>query len=297
MANLVTTSISALNGTAVSGPVDNFGTAGVIITGTWTGTLSFEGSLDNINYVPIFVQQITGAKLVTSTTVNGQFLVSTSGLTSIRVRMSSYSSGTADIVIQANAAPFLQRGISTLAGNTDGTLVGNVGDRLKVDTIISPSSGTVPTVSSKLRYLDMNVANGGVARETSVTNAAFVTVFSYSGTGILMGFLINFEEKDKWNVRLIVDGEEIFNPTSGIGFTTKDFTDDKVWDLDDGGSPLSTSEGNLGVSMEEHDRFVWTSPVGFPVRYTSSITIQLKRVAGEGAKKFNAGLVIMTKES
>jgi hypothetical protein len=131
MASLTSGSLAALNDAVAASPLDNFGTAGVIISGTWVGTISFEGSLDNVNFVPIFIQEISGTQLTTETTTNGQFLVNTSGMFSIRVKMTAFTSGTADITMQANATPFLQRSLSTLAGDTDGTLVGNDGDGVK----------------------------------------------------------------------------------------------------------------------------------------------------------------------
>ena len=131
MASLTSGTLAALNEMVAASPLDNFGTAGIIITGTWTGTISFEGSLDNVTFVPVLVQEINVTKLTTSTDVNGQFLISTSGLLAIRVKMTAFTSGTASIVAQANATPFIQRSLSTLAGDTDGTLVGNNGDGLK----------------------------------------------------------------------------------------------------------------------------------------------------------------------
>ena len=131
MANLTTESITVLNGTVESGPVENFSTAGIILTGTWTATIAFEGSLDNVNYVPLLAQRLGTNDLITETTSKGQFLINTSGIESIRDRASIFTSGTIDAVIQANAAQFLQRSLSTIAGDTDGTLIGNDQDGLK----------------------------------------------------------------------------------------------------------------------------------------------------------------------
>lgn len=136
MANLKTDSINTLNGFVSAEPLDNFGTAGVIITGIWSGTITFEGSLDGVNYVTIFAQSLGTGLLITTTTSNGQFLVNNAGLRSIRVKMTAYTSGTADIIIQANAAIAINRSISTIAGGSNGALIGNIGDRLKT----SPSS-------------------------------------------------------------------------------------------------------------------------------------------------------------
>lgn len=167
--------------------------------------------------------------------------------------------------------------------------------RLAADAQVTivPSTGTVPSVDKKLRYVDMNTSSGGVARGSSITSSAYTTVFSYSGTGLLFSLLLNLEVKNNWDIRLIIDGEDIF-PSPGI--STTDLTSDSVYDLDDAGSPLSTNEGNFGLSLEEHDRFVWNCPNSFPIRYASSVKVQVKVISG-ASKKFNAGLIILSKET
>lgn len=105
MSNIATKSLGALNDEIVASPLDNFGVAGIIITGTWVGTISFYGSLDGVNYVPIQVQNLTTNAPVFSTIVNGQFVTSTSGMKAVKAIMSAYTSGTADVTIQAQAGP------------------------------------------------------------------------------------------------------------------------------------------------------------------------------------------------
>lgn len=77
------------------------------ITGTWSGTISFETSLDGSNYVALGLLSAgatSPATYVTSATANGIWnpIPSSRGLGSVRVRMSSYTSGTA--VVTAKAA-------------------------------------------------------------------------------------------------------------------------------------------------------------------------------------------------
>lgn len=165
--------------------------------------------------------------------------------------------------------------------------------KVVADVTIVPSPGSIPSVSKKLRYADMSVAEGGVARSTLITNAAWVQVFSYTGTGVMLSAVINVEDKSKWLVRLVVDGEEVFG--SG-GMLTGDLVDNAAYDLDDGGSPLSPNEGNIGVSLEEHDRFVWTCPNSFPVRFESSVKWYLMRSPAQASKRVFAGLFVLTKE-
>lgn len=285
--------IAALNG-AVTINVPAATQAILSITGTWSATLTFEGSVDGTTYSTILASKLSSGAVsgATTTTSNGLYALSTGGWQNVRVRASSYTSGT--VAISWNADSNVNIGISPapIRGATDGSTIGNTGNRLNVDTIITPSPGSVPSVSSKLRYNDMNATTGGVARETLIAGT-FTQIYSYTGSGLLLGMVLNLENKDKWYIRLMVDGEEVFG---SAGLFTLDMVDDKVYDLDDGGSPLSTSEGRLGISMEEHARFVWTPPSGFPIRYTSSIKVYVRRSDG-ASKKLYAGLAILTKET
>lgn len=168
----------------------------------------------------------------------------------------------------------------------DGTVIGNVGDRLKVDAII--------TVSKKLRYEDMNAGTGGVARGTTiVTGAAATTVYSYSGSGVLFGFLINLQSasmnSDNWQINLLVDGNEIFN-TSGLN--TADFIDDQIYNYNTGGSRETSA---LGMEMVGTTLYFDTTNT-FPIVYSSSVQIKITKTIGAN-KSFRAGLVQLTKDT
>ena len=182
-----------------------------------------------------------------------------------------------------------------LEGATDSTLIGNVGDAIKItgEIELQPSPGTIPSVGKKLRYADMRVAEGGVARNTSVTNAAWTQVFAFSGMGIMTSAMLNFEVKDDWLIRAVVDGEEVFG---SAGLSTNDLISDSAYDLDAAGSPISPNEGNFGLSLEEHNRFVWVCPAGFPIRFETSVAWYARRAPGAAAKLIRGGLFILTKE-
>jgi len=183
-----------------------------------------------------------------------------------------------------------------ILGGTDQTKIGNVGDRLKVDATVSAVSGSgVSAWSKKLRYDDMNASMGGVARGTSITAASgWNTVYTYSGTGYLASYILNIETKDGWAMRLIVDGEEIFG---SAGILTTDMHSDAIYDVDDSGKSLNEMEESLGLMCGSHDRIIFAGPEGYPIRFDSSITIRISRVTGAATKKFNAGLVIIQKDT
>lgn len=80
-----------------------YGSAAVQITGTWVGTLSFEGNVDLSNYVPLEAYPVDGGAGVMATTGNGIWMIPTAGLKSIRVYGTALSSGTATVTIEATA--------------------------------------------------------------------------------------------------------------------------------------------------------------------------------------------------
>ena len=108
-------SLTALDDT-VSASVVYWGTVGVGISGTWVGTIIVEGEVgDGVWDTISLVDQTTGAT-ATSTTSNGNWLVSAAGFENIRVRMSLYTSGTATITLwstSAQAGVFLLHGLPT----------------------------------------------------------------------------------------------------------------------------------------------------------------------------------------
>lgn len=82
--------------------LDSFGTTGLQVTGTWTGTLVFEATVDGTNYVAIQVIDVASGALVTDTTANGSFLAAVAGFQRIRVRASALASGTAVVTLRAS---------------------------------------------------------------------------------------------------------------------------------------------------------------------------------------------------
>jgi hypothetical protein len=78
-----------------------YGTVGIQISGTWSGTISFEATLDAANWVALNVIQPSGSSMVTSATSNAAYVGSVAGCRLIRARMSSFTSGTAQVQLTA----------------------------------------------------------------------------------------------------------------------------------------------------------------------------------------------------
>jgi hypothetical protein len=141
---LISGSITAAAQTLdLSGP--NSGADVIQITGTWVGTIIVEGSNDGTNFVTIpFIVQSTSL-LGVSITANGAYIAASNGYNQTRIRASAWTSGTATITVYGSNSPSVTYTNSLLRGSTDGTLIGNSGDSLKVAATLTGDTnyGTV----------------------------------------------------------------------------------------------------------------------------------------------------------
>ena len=104
------------------------------ILGTWTGTLTFQASNDNSNWTSLALQDPSGLVAAASTTTANKIVIGWVGFRYLRVRMTSYSSGTATGILELyTTAPTLpvassvaiQSGTWTVQpGNTPNTRCG-----------------------------------------------------------------------------------------------------------------------------------------------------------------------------
>lgn len=99
----VTGTISALNGTVT---ITNAGMASVIITatGTWSANLAFQ-CFDGTNWINASALTIPAGGITTSLSANGSADINSGGCSQIRILANSYSSGTANIFMNAGAGP------------------------------------------------------------------------------------------------------------------------------------------------------------------------------------------------
>lgn len=79
------------NGTVLN--VSGMGTAICHVSGTFIGTIVFEGSLNNSVFGAIDAQNITGGLITSSVTSAGFYKIPCNGIKYIRARISAYSSG------------------------------------------------------------------------------------------------------------------------------------------------------------------------------------------------------------
>lgn len=74
------------------------------IKSTYSGTITFEGTVDGGLWAAMLVVPIGTTAGATTTTSTGIFLASCAGLYKVRARMSTYSSGYATVTIRAVAS-------------------------------------------------------------------------------------------------------------------------------------------------------------------------------------------------
>jgi len=81
------------------------GAAGFAISGTWTGTITFEGSADGgTSWTAIDAWPLGSRTAVTTATAVGQWQVNAAGLTTLRMRASATMSGAATVTITPSYA-------------------------------------------------------------------------------------------------------------------------------------------------------------------------------------------------
>lgn len=218
---VVTGTITAVSQTvAFDGP--NTGTEAVQITGTWVGTMVVEATVDNTNWSTISFLNATTGLFVTSLAANGMFLIPSNAYVSTRVRASAWTSGTATIINKGNDAASVVASDAKIRGATDGSFVGNIGDRMKVDASLT-SGQLVPTITNKLRV------RYNIADVTLPNTNAFQTIYSRSGTGLFFGMQLGFDN-DHVSIRVTIDGGVMFTlPLGDIkDFEFNDVSDGRI---------------------------------------------------------------------
>lgn len=94
-----TGNITGTTSVSISKPF-GFCTVGIQLSGTFVGTLIFEGSLDNSNYVAMSVVPMGGTGVpITSATAPGIFQADATGVATFRVRCTAYTSGTIAVTL------------------------------------------------------------------------------------------------------------------------------------------------------------------------------------------------------
>lgn len=166
---------------------NGYGTIGVNIAGTYTGTIVIEGSVDGTNYNSTTLLTLASGSPVTSVTAaTGNYQGNVSGLKTFRLRGNTVASGTANITLRGNvgvsnvmldnAIPTGANTIGNVGINGGSNNIGSVNTRDGAgNALTSNSTTTVAKVA-----LDTNILS---ILGTAPTTAGVLDVKSSSATG------------------------------------------------------------------------------------------------------------------
>lgn len=150
----------------VSLGVAGLGSVGFQVTGTWVGTITFEGSIDGITYATLSVVPSNSATTTTTTTGNGIWSAGVGGLFAARARMSAYTSGTATVTIQG-AEP--GSGVGAFGGGGSGApsnadyIVGTANPALSNEIVALPLCATFLTAGTSFSLAECLTNEMGTA--------------------------------------------------------------------------------------------------------------------------------------
>lgn len=240
----------------LSGP--NSGTVVIQLTNTWVGTLIAEGSIDGTNYTTLPVKSQATQLWVPSITSNGTYLVASNGYVAIRLRSSAWTSGTATLTAYGSNETSIINSDAIIRGGTDGTVIGNNTDRLKVDANFTVLGGQlVPTITNKMRVR--------YSTTPATAGAAYSTIYTRSGTGLFFGFQTDFNSANVF-LRLTIDGGQIFEVT---------VSDLKLFQFNDTSATRNQAGGwwsTIGNTVDFSSKFA--------IPYSTTVTLEMKRSDG-----------------
>lgn len=86
---------SAVGATGNGNSLDVVGQAAAVIalTGTFVGTVTFEGTIDGTNWFSVMAVKLGDGSIATTATATGMYRIACAGITSIRARVSAWTSG------------------------------------------------------------------------------------------------------------------------------------------------------------------------------------------------------------
>lgn len=164
------------NGTVLT--TTGYGTATLQVTGTFVGTITFEGTANGTDYVSVSANTLGATTIGTTTTGTGIFRIAVAGLTNIRARISAYTSGSITVLGRATNAPHFAKTTTvanavTLAALPAGT--NNIGD-VDVLTVPAPLSTTGNgTAATALRVTLASDTTGVIPTVTTVSTVSTLT--------------------------------------------------------------------------------------------------------------------------
>jgi hypothetical protein len=195
-ANIAGNTGPATAGSSVTISTVGLGALGIGITGTWTGTLTFQYSMDGNNWFNDFMYNSSTGAFVTSITASGNFEVAIGAYRAYRIVSTAAMTGTAIITINGGLTPSI---VNTLSAITDGANNGPVAvkpastqsavtDQALV-VALSPASAqtrasttTVAGVASSASSVTILAANAARLGAVIVNSSTAILFLRYSST-------------------------------------------------------------------------------------------------------------------
>lgn len=171
-----------------------------------------------------------------------------------------------------------EQGSVKIEGDSDGTLIGNVGDALKVNQAFAASDVSgCPTVSNKLRI---------EFSETDVTiGATLVTLFSYTGSGKLFGFIFKNDHKEV-QTKLTIDSTEVIFDLKSEDIGDVQLSNPDIPDLVQEMGGIMTADNDKSLAFK----------LSCPIEFATSVKIEAKRT-GSTDHTMLRSMVALTKET
>lgn len=169
----------------------------------------------------------------------------------------------------AGLRQFTDNNDTKIMGDSDGTLIGNIGDAIKVTSDPDSVSGA-PVLSNMFRV--------ELSATSQALTASYTNVYTYSGSGKLSGVETTFS-KQGGAVKIIIDG-------------TETILDIVMSQLD----MIQTGFIVSGITVYydgSKNSFVF-SPT-FPIYFNSSVTVQARRAASN--PDLSGYIVALTKDT
>lgn len=161
------------------------GSVGIQITGTWTGTITFEGSVDGRTFQAITMFPTNSTTGASTTTANGVWSTSVGGLTIFRARMSTYGTGSAVLSLGLAAS---SRGVAGGGGGgggapTDATYVTQTPNAtLSAEQALSLLSSGIMRVATTTGAITALTNSAGILANVSDATGSGALVFGTAPT-------------------------------------------------------------------------------------------------------------------
>lgn len=144
----VTDTITALSDSVDLAFATARATVGVVVTGTWVGTIAVQVSVDGTNFTASEIIPVASGVIATAIGANGQWTVPVGGTRAIKLISTAWTSGTATITLTACTAPHVLEVYSETA------------DNLKNQSHAAVTTSAPSYTTGTTRSLSLNTAGG-----------------------------------------------------------------------------------------------------------------------------------------